>query len=242
MTSVSEHGLALIEGFEGFRADRYDDGTGVLTIGFGTTSADINPLPEHVTREEAEYLLKTELAEKYEPAINALGIPLNQNQYDALTSFVYNLGPGILEPRHTIGAMLHARDYKGAADALLLYDDPGTSVEPGLRRRREAERALFLTPITPQPPADPHHYQWFPIGPFEISGVKLNERTIVQEYDRLRRRPFIHRPRLGTLRHELGLLAARVETINEETGDSKSYHRQWRAKQLDRRAAGQRLA
>ena len=243
MTTISPNGLHLIEEFEGFSATQYNDGTGVMTIGFGTTSADVNPLPKEVTREEAEYMLKIELGEKYEPAINALNVPLNQNQYDALCSFVYNLGPGILEPQHTIGALLRARDYAGAANALLLYDDPGTNVTAGLRRRREAERTLFLTPpAPPPPPPDPHHYEWFPVGPFELAGRKLNERALVQEYDRLRVHPFLHRPRLSTVRHYLGLLASRVETIDEETGDSSAYHRGWRRTQLDRRASGQRLA
>lgn len=243
MLSISENGLRLIEEFEGFRADQYNDGTGVMTIGYGTTSADINPLPQHVNQEEAEQLLKAELAEKYEPAVRAVGVPLNQNQFDALTSFVYNLGPGILSPQHTIGALLRARDYTGAANALLIYDDPGTNVTAGLLARRNAERKLFLTPPPPPPPPpDPHHYEWFPVGPFELLGAKLNERALVQEYDQLRVRPFIHRPRLATLRHYLGVLAARIETIDEETGDSTAYHRGWRRTQLDRRAAGQRLA
>lgn len=245
--NISAAGLELIESFEGFRADRYNDGTGVETIGYGTTAADVDPLPEHVTQAQAQQFLATELFEKYEPAVNALGLRLNQNQYDALCSFVYNLGPGILGPQHTIGALLRAHDLTGAANALLLYDDPGTSVTAGLESRRELERKLFLTPVKPQPTPDPMHYLWYPDALFHtISHGKINERDLVQAYDKLRRHPFIHRPRLRVLRDECHQLAARIEGMAEDNtspaGFLAQFHRGWRARMLDRRGAGQRLA
>lgn len=144
MRHISEHGLKFIEGFEGFRDHIYNDGTGVMTIGYGTTSSVVNPLPSHVTRDEAEHLLREAVAKMCEPVIHGLGINFTQNQFDALCSFVYNLGPGILGAEHTIGHLLREHNLEGAAQSMLLYSDPGTAVHAGLLRRREAERALFL--------------------------------------------------------------------------------------------------
>lgn len=55
---TSENGLRLIEGFEAFRPYQYNDGAGVMTIGFGTTSADVSPLPTSLSRADAEQLLR----------------------------------------------------------------------------------------------------------------------------------------------------------------------------------------
>src|SRR5438270_4052202 len=92
--------VRMIEDFEGFRATQYDDGTGVMTIGYGTTSADVNPLPRQVTRQEADQLLRRMLREKYLPAIERLNLGLNVNQVGALLSFDYNLGSGFLSGDH----------------------------------------------------------------------------------------------------------------------------------------------
>jgi|ERR1039458_996209 hypothetical protein len=98
------------------------------------------------------------------------------------------------------------------------------------------------------PPVDVHHYDWFLGTTIKLAGRQLNERQTVEEYDVKRRHPFIHRPRLHTLRGDMQLLAGRIETVAEEYHDKNGapsmnlYHRQWRKGQLDRRAAGARLA
>ena len=78
-------------------------------------------------------------------------MPLNKNQIDALCSFVWNLGPGSMS--WDVGRLLRARNYEGAANAMLAYDRAGGQVLPGLVRRRQAERALFLTPVQKPKPA-----------------------------------------------------------------------------------------
>jgi len=99
----------------------------------------------------------------------------------------------------------------------------------------------------PYPP-DPHHYDWYPPQAFEINGRHLSERACVREYDRLRAHPFIHRPRLHTLRDALSQLAGRVLTVAHEQPDPggapswDQYHRGWRFQQLIHRAEGRRLA
>lgn len=152
ITHTSEAGIALIKEFEGFFSNRYDDGVGVQTIGYGTTTADIKPLPTHVTQPEAEALLRKSLADKYEPAVRAAeakyGTKFTQNEFDALVSFVYNLGPGALALSsgfETLQRALKSKDRKAIADAFLLYSNPNSpAVHVGLLRRRKAERLLFL--------------------------------------------------------------------------------------------------
>lgn len=140
---VSRRGVALIKSFEGFRGSPYQDAVGVWTIGYGHTEG-VSRSTRPIFKWQATRLLRQDLNRKYCPPVLALGVPLNQNQVDALTSLVYNLGPGILAPSHTIGAALRQRNFKAAADAFLLYDHAGSQRLPGLTRRRQAERALFL--------------------------------------------------------------------------------------------------
>jgi lysozyme len=196
---VSETGLRMIERFEGFVDHQYNDGTGVMTIGYGTTGADVSPLPTFLTQAQAEQLLREKLARKYEPAVNDLGVPLSQNEFDALTSLVYNCGPGAMQWQ--IGRDLRARNYRGAADCFGRYVMAGGRVLPGLVSRRAAERALFLTPVQSEnPQADP--YAIFADSVFRFSRpslvnvpavlwtfrgdtLALNERATVRQYDRL---------------------------------------------------------
>ncbi|MGZ6613106.1 MAG: lysozyme [Solirubrobacteraceae bacterium] len=186
----------MIERFEGFVDHQYNDGTGVITIGYGTTSADVSPLPRFLTQAQAEQLLREKLARKYEPAVNGLGVPLTQNQFDALLSLVYNCGPGAMQWQ--IGRDLRARNYRAAADCFGRYVVAGGRVLAGLVARRAAERALFLTPDQPQ--SDP--YEIFPDAVFSFSRatlanipavlstfhgdtLALNERATVRQYDAL---------------------------------------------------------
>jgi lysozyme len=168
--NISKAGLALIESFEGFSATPYRDSVGVLTIGYGTTQADVDPLPTHLTQPQAEQLLARMVDRKYGAAINELGLPLNQHQFDATCSFTYNLGPGVLEPGYSFGRALRAHEWQAAADAMLAYDHAGGQVLPGLSRRRQEERALFLRPVAVDP----------------LAVLTPDERALVQRFDELR--------------------------------------------------------
>lgn len=140
---VSQAGVDLVASFEGFRSAPYRDAVGVWTIGYGHT-AGVGPNTPPWTQAQAKQALRSELDGRYADAVRALHLPLTQNQFDALTSFVYNVGPGYLGKGHTIGDALRARQWAKAADALLLYDVAGGQHLAGLTRRRQAERALFL--------------------------------------------------------------------------------------------------
>lgn len=142
---LSRRGARLIQDFEGFRSKPYRDAVGVWTIGYGTTQR-IGPHSPPITRRQASDRLRRDVDDEYGAAVNALDLPLSQNQHDALVSFVYNVGPGAIGPSTGIGKALRARKWRTAADELLRWDKAGGRALPGLTRRRRAERKLFLTP------------------------------------------------------------------------------------------------
>lgn len=172
---LSDAGSALIEEFEGFRSHPYRDPVGVWTIGYGSTKG-VGPNTPPVTRAQARARLKREVDAVYGAAVNRLGLPLNQNQFDALTSFVYNVGPGALSSSTGIGRALRRRDWRAAADELLRWDKAGGRTLPGLTRRRRAERALFLRPVESEGPA---------------SWLTSTELRRVRELDAIRRREIV---------------------------------------------------
>ena len=144
---TSEKGIALIKEFEGCKLTAYQDSVGVWTIGYGWTQpVDGKPIRAGMTikQETAERLLKTGLV-SYESDVSRLvKVGLTQGQFDALVSFTYNLGARSLSTS-TLLRKLNAGDYAGASDEFLRWNKAGGKVLSGLTRRREAERALFLS-------------------------------------------------------------------------------------------------
>ena len=146
---TSQSGISLIKGFEGKRLNAYNDGVGVWTIGCGTIKYPNGvrvKKGDTCTELQAESYLENDLV-KFENAINRLvKVPLNQNQFDALSSFTYNLGETNLS-NSTLLKKLNAKDYTGAADQFPRWNRAGWKVMNGLTRRREAERNLFLKEV-----------------------------------------------------------------------------------------------
>lgn len=144
---TSDKGIALIKQFEGCKLTAYQDSVGVWTIGYGWTQpVDGKPIRAGMTinQETAERLLKTGLV-SYESDVSRLvKVGLTQGQFDALVSFTYNLGARSLSTS-TLLRKLNGGDYAGAADEFLRWNKAGGKVLNGLTRRREAERALFLS-------------------------------------------------------------------------------------------------
>ncbi|MGM8836205.1 lysozyme [Enterobacter hormaechei subsp. steigerwaltii] len=144
---TSDKGISLIKQFEGCKLTAYQDSVGVWTIGYGWTQpVDGKPIRAGMTikQETAERLLKTGLV-SYEIDVSRLvKVSLTQGQFDALVSFTYNLGARSLSTS-TLLRKLNAGDYAGAADEFLRWNKAGGKVLNGLTRRREAERALFLS-------------------------------------------------------------------------------------------------
>lgn len=167
---VSAQGLAFIAEFEGFYPAPYNDPAGYATVGYGhligyrpVQAKDHAAIwvwgqkePGRLTRQEARRLLRSKIAQNYQPAVTRLfekDGPLygkwTQHRFDALVSFAFNLGPGAVTPGtkgfETIGRAIRAGDLRAIGDAMLLYDKAGGKALPGLTRRRTAERRLFLT-------------------------------------------------------------------------------------------------
>ncbi|QLD07648.1 lysozyme [Citrobacter freundii] len=144
---TSDKGIALIKQFEGCKLTAYQDSVGVWTIGYGWTQpVDGKSIRAGMTikQETAERLLKTGLV-SYESDVSRLvKVGMTQGQFDALVSFTYNLGARSLSTS-TLLRKLNAGDYAGAADEFLRWNKAGGKVLNGLTRRREAERALFLS-------------------------------------------------------------------------------------------------
>ena len=137
---ISEEGIELIKNFEGCELKSYQDSVGVWTIGFGHTK-DVKEGDE-INQEHAEFMLTEEMPE-YEGYINNMvKVPLEQNQFDALCSWVYNLGPTNLK-NSTLLTVLNQERYKEVPQEIKRWNKAGGVVLNGLVRRREAEALLF---------------------------------------------------------------------------------------------------
>ncbi|NHR05165.1 lysozyme [Chromobacterium haemolyticum] len=143
--NISANGIKLIQQFEGLRLKAYQDAVGVWTIGYGHTGPDVTP-GLVISQAQADGLLARDL-NRFETGVSRLAlVPLNQNQFDALVSFSYNLGLGSLQ-NSTLLRLLNQRDYAGAAAQFPRWNKAGGKVLPALTRRRAAEQALFLQPV-----------------------------------------------------------------------------------------------
>ena len=133
-------GLSLIKKFEGCELEAYQCSAGVWTIGYGHTKG-VTP-SDSISQEEAEQMLVDELHE-YESYVNEyVTVALSQNQFDALVSWVYNLGPANLKSS-TLLKVLNSGDYAGVPDQIERWNKAGGKVLEGLIRRRQAESSLF---------------------------------------------------------------------------------------------------
>ncbi|MEW6498525.1 MAG: DUF4231 domain-containing protein [Cyanobacteriota bacterium] len=143
---INTAGIKILKECEGLCLNAYKCPAGVWTIGYGCTEG-VRP-GTSITEAEAEAMLRKELAKFEEGVERTLGhIPLNENQFSALVSLTYNCGLGAVVEGTTIRRKLEARDYQGAADGFLLWNKGGGRVLPGLVKRREMERRLFLSEV-----------------------------------------------------------------------------------------------
>ena len=141
IVKISNAGLSLIKGFEGFRAKAYVCPAGVLTIGYGHTGPDVKP-GMTISDARGTELLAQDVS-RFERAVNKfVKVPLAQHQYDALVSFTYNVGEGNFQTS-TLLKKLNAKDYAGAAAQFDRWNRGGGRVLAGLVRRRAAERKMF---------------------------------------------------------------------------------------------------
>lgn len=165
---LSAAGRAEMEQFEGRRNKLYDDKTGKTiakaadakgfpTIGIGhlVKKGDASYDGRTLSDAEIDRLFALDVAWA-EDVINGLGLNLKQNQFDALVSFVYNVGPGKKGVKDGLICLrngnpssilrnLRAGNIQAAGDSLLSWTRSAGVVMAGLVKRRQAERALFLS-------------------------------------------------------------------------------------------------
>jgi lysozyme len=159
---TSQVGRDLIMDFEGCRLEAYPDpktGGAPWTCGWGATGPSIGPGTVW-TQEQADERFDEHLTYFEGLLNNAITTTITQGQWDALISILYNVGPGgskkdgIIKIKSgapsTLLRMVNARDFEGAAAQFERWVSPGSNVERGLLRRRQAERRVFES-VPPAP-------------------------------------------------------------------------------------------
>lgn len=148
---TSQNGINMIKAFEGLHKVKsdgnvrsYRDPAGRWTIGYGHTRGVKSGMV--ITPEEAEEFLSQDLVETEEVVERLVKVDLTQNQFDALVSFVFNLGQGNFRSS-TLLRKLNREEYDSAAEEFIKWNKARVQGElkplPGLTRRRAAESALF---------------------------------------------------------------------------------------------------
>jgi len=150
-------GIPLIKEFEGCYLKAYPDplsGNLPITIGYGSTKKRDGSnwkLGESITEQEADDLLMLQLENSYLPPMQKIPVwnELNANQQGALLSFGYNLGANFYGSSNfsSMTRVLRDKKWDEIEETFLKYRNPGSNVEAGLKRRRQAEAKLFLTPV-----------------------------------------------------------------------------------------------
>ncbi|WP_145562995.1 lysozyme [Yersinia canariae] len=143
---ISESGINKLKVEEGERLTGYKDSRGIPTVGVGHTGVvDGKPVTVGmvITKDKSSELLRSDLSWVEKSIATNVKVPLTQNQYDALCSLIFNIGPTAFA-NSTVLKRLNAGDYKGAADAFLMWKKSGNDLNI-LLPRRQRERALFLS-------------------------------------------------------------------------------------------------
>jgi lysozyme len=165
--NTSEAGLKLIKQLEGLRLKAYRCPAGIWTIGYGHTSAAGAPEVREnmrISREEAETILKRDLAHFEDAVSSMVKVPLTDNRFDTLVSFAFNCGVAALR-RSTLLKRVNAGAFDAVPGELMKWTRADGKELPGLVRRRRAEAALWrglpkaadpiearTSPDVPQPP------------------------------------------------------------------------------------------
>lgn len=149
MRHINEAGIAIIKRFEGLRLRAYRCPAGVWTIGYGSTGQHVKP-GLAISETQADGLLRYDI-NRFERAVERAiyDVPTTDNQFSAMLSLAFNIGEGRFLTSSVL--RLHrAGRYRLAAGAFLLFvkarQRGALRTLPGLVRRRNAERQLYLTP------------------------------------------------------------------------------------------------
>lgn len=142
---TSNVGLALIKDHEGLSLVAYQDPVGVWTIGYGHTKTVVPGA--FITKEIAHTLLLEDVQEAETCVYNSVKVPISQSMFDALVSFIFNLGCTKFR-NSTLLKLLNEGNYLPAADEFPRWRLAGGRILPGLVRRRAMEQALFLSNLS----------------------------------------------------------------------------------------------
>lgn len=145
---MSANGLKLLIREEGKRNKAYRDSKGVWTIGVGHTSEAGAPKVTPglvISDEEVQEILSRDIKTFEDVIAKYVKVPLNQNQYDALVSLVFNIGEGNFM-KSTVRRLLNDGHYNRAGEAFLMWKKAGNDPDILLPRRKR-EMKLFMTPV-----------------------------------------------------------------------------------------------
>lgn len=137
----SEKCYDLIRRFEGLRLAAYKCQAGVPTIGYGTTKGV--KMGQTCTRDEADKMLREDVSRFVDHIKSLVSVPLTQNQLDALTCFVYNVGHGAFS-NSTMLKLINQGRHEDAANQFVRWNKVNGDPVAGLTRRRIAERELYV--------------------------------------------------------------------------------------------------
>lgn len=146
--NLSINGAKTLKNFEGCKLMPYKDAAGYWTIGIGH-KFDAAKNPEYmrgITPEKCDELFRGDLQPVYRVILEHVTAKINQNQFDSIVSFVFNIGVNAFI-HSTFLTMLNSGRLIGAGDEMLKWCHAGGVVNDGLLKRRTAERRLFLTPM-----------------------------------------------------------------------------------------------
>lgn len=151
MRSVNKAGLDLVKSFEGLSLKAYPDPIKIPTIGYGTimypNGKRVTLQDPDITEQQALEYLQHEVDQKAASVEKMCKVPLNDNEFAALTSFAYNVGVAALQGSTLMKLLNAGSDRSAVADQFLRWNKAGGKELSGLTRRRQAERSLFLQPM-----------------------------------------------------------------------------------------------
>lgn len=148
---TSDRGIAAIKQFEGFRNKPYQDVVGKWTVGYGhlIVPGDGCVIGDFITPVQGSSLLRQDLHVAEQCINDNVSVQLTQNQFDALVSFVYNLGCGNFK-KSTLLKLLNNGSSVGAANEFEKWDRAGGVPNKGIHQRRMDERNIFVNGRYPE--------------------------------------------------------------------------------------------
>lgn len=184
---VNQKGVDLIKEFEGCALEAYLCPAGIWTIGVGKTGPEVRS-GLRITQDRADSWFKDDLAKFEREVTKRLKAPTNRNQFSAMVSLCFNIGPGNFA-KSSVLRNHNAGEHAKAAECFILWNkatnSEGKKVElKGLTRRRAAEAVLYMTPTADEEAQDPQRtraadVEPSPVTPPPVSGGQIAAGTAI---------------------------------------------------------------